>query len=232
MPINNVTLFVRSRILNKDNTGINREKLSEATSHPQDLIPDMELMLLPVTAVDHQAEHERLFSKIGIFSILANLVQPKSRGTVRLASANPHDRPKIDSGILSDPEDYKVARASIRLPCKIGENMKAAGFPLQTNITFPEEKQAKDVESNSNEEIDKFLRRRMRTIYHYSSSCRMAPVDDPNIPGVVDDQLKVHGINGLRICDTSIFSYMVAHHLPAPAVMVAEKCADIIKIQK
>lgn len=110
--------------------------------------------------------------------------------------------------------------------------MKAAGFPLQTNITLPEEKQAIDVESNSNKEIDKFIRRRIRTIYHYLSSCRMAPVDDPNTPGVVDDQLKVHGINGLRICDTSIFPQIVAHHLPAPDVIVTENCADLIKMQK
>lgn len=107
MPINNVALFVRSRIPNKDNTGINREKLSEAATHPQDLTPDIELMLLPATAMDHLAENVRLFSKLGIFSILATLVQPKSRGTVRLASA-----PMVDPKLILE---FYLIRKIIKL---------------------------------------------------------------------------------------------------------------------
>ncbi|TGO79953.1 hypothetical protein BELL_0018g00060 [Botrytis elliptica] len=229
MPINNITLFVRSSILNQDYAGIDNEKLATASSQIQDLIPDIELMPLAVTAMDDLEEHQRLFSKMGMFSILATLAKPKSRGTVRLASSDPHQRPKVDFGILSNPEDYVVARASVRLSLKLAETMRASGFPLQENITFPEDKQAIDAKNNNDEEIDKFIRRRIRTIYHYSSSCRMAPVDDAESPGVVDDQLKVHGVKGLRVCDTSIFPQIISHHLQAPAVMVAEKCADMIK---
>ncbi|KAM0156385.1 hypothetical protein ACHAPG_005372 [Botrytis cinerea] len=231
MPINNITLFVRSVILNKDFAGISDEKLAGASSKIEDLIPDIELMPLAVTAMDDLEEHQRLFSKMGMFSILATLAKPKSRGTVRLASTDPHQRPKVDFGILSDPEDYVVARASVRLSLKVAETMKGLGFPLQENITFPEDKQEKDAKNNNNEEIDEFIRRRIRTIYHYSSSCRMAPVDDAKAPGVVDDQLKVHGVKGLRVCDTSIFPQIISHHLQAPAVMVAEKCADLIKAE-
>lgn len=229
MPINNISLFVRSIILNTDYAGIDNEKLAAARSDIEDLIPDIELMPLAVTAMDDLEEHNRLFSKIGMFSILATLAKPKSRGTVRLASANPHQRPKVDFGILSDPEDYIVARASVRLSLKVAETMRASGFPLQENIVFPEDKQALDEKNGNNEEIDKFIRRRIRTIYHYSSSCRMAPEDDAKSPGVVDDQLRVYGVKGLRVCDTSIFPQIVSHHLQAPAVMVAEKCADLIR---
>ncbi|KAF7931558.1 uncharacterized protein EAE98_004294 [Botrytis deweyae] len=229
MPINNITLFVRSSVLNQDYAGIDNEKLATASSQIQDLIPDIELMPLAVTAMDDLEEHQRLFSKMGMFSILATLAKPKSRGTVRLASSDPHQRPKVDFGILSNPEDYVVARASVRLSLKLAETMRASGFPLQENITFPEDKQAIDAKNNNDEEIDKFIRRRIRTIYHYSSSCRMAPADDAQSPGVVDDQLKVHGVRGLRVCDTSIFPQIISHHLQAPAVMVAEKCADMIK---
>ncbi|KAF7855414.1 hypothetical protein EAF04_010157 [Stromatinia cepivora] len=224
MPINNITLFVRSIILNEDFAGINDEKLAAATSDIQDSIPDIELMPLAVTAMDDLEEHQRLFSKMGMFSILATLARLKSRGTVRLASPDPHQRPKVDFGILSDPEDYIVARAAVRLSLKMAETMRASGFPLQENITFSEDRQAKDAKNDNNEEIDKFIRRRIRTVYHYSSSCRMAPADDPKSPGVVDDQLRVHGVKGLRVCDTSIFPQIVSHHLQAPAVMVAEKC--------
>ncbi|KAJ8059589.1 hypothetical protein OCU04_011244 [Sclerotinia nivalis] len=188
-------------------------------------------MPLAVTAMNDLEEHQRLFSKLGMFSILATLARPKSRGTVRLASPDPHQRPKVDFGILSDPEDYIVARAAVRLSLKMAETMRASGFPLQENITFSEDRQAKDVKNDNDEEIDKFIRRRIRTIYHYSSSCRMAPADDAKSPGVVDDQLKVHGVKGLRVCDTSIFPQIISHHLQAPAVMVAEKCADLIKTQ-
>ncbi|TGO22306.1 hypothetical protein BPAE_0173g00060 [Botrytis paeoniae] len=229
MPINNITLFVRSMILNQDYTGIDNEKLATASSQIQDLIPDIELMPLAVTAMDDLKEHQRLFSKMGMFSILATLAKPKSRGTARLASADPHQRPKVDFGILSNAEDYIVARASVRLSLKLAETMGASGFPLQENITFPEDKQAKDAKNDKNEEINKFIRRRIRTIYHYSSSCIMAPAGDDESPGVVDDQLKVHGVKGLRVCDTSRFPQIVSHHLQAPVVMVAEKCADLIK---
>ncbi|KAF7900301.1 uncharacterized protein EAF01_007603 [Botrytis porri] len=224
LPINNITLFVQSRILDQDYTGIDNKKLATASSQIQDLIPDIELMPLAVTAMDDLEEHQRLFSKMGMFSILATLAKPKSRGTVRLGSSDPHHRPKVDFGILSNPEDYVVARASVRLSLKIAETMKASGFPLQENITFPEDKQAKDATNNNDEEIDKFIRRRIRTIYHYSSSCRMAPVDDAESPGVADDQLEVHGVKSLRHIPTDYFA-----SLQAPATMVAEKCADLIK---
>ncbi|TEY69495.1 hypothetical protein BOTCAL_0115g00150 [Botryotinia calthae] len=229
MPINNITLFVRLMVLNQDYNGIDNEKLATASSQIQDLIPDIELMPLAVTAMDGLEEHQRLFSKMGMFSILATLAKPKSRGTVRLASSDPHRRPKVDFGILSNPEDYIVARASVRLSLKLAGTMRASGFPLQKNITFPEDKQAKDAKNHNDEEIDKFVRRRIRTIYHYSSSCRMALADDAESPGVVDDQLRVHGVKDLRVCDTSIFPQIISHHLQAPAVMVAEKCADLIK---
>ncbi|KAF7900954.1 hypothetical protein EAF00_003175 [Botryotinia globosa] len=229
MPINSITLFVRSTVLKQDYTGIDNEKLATGSSQVQDLIPDIELMPLAVTAKDDSEEHQRLFSKMGMFSILATLAKPKSRGTVRLPSSDPHQRPRVDFGILSNSEDYIVARASVRLSLKLAETMRASGFPLQENITFPEDKQARDAKNNNDEEFDKFIRRRIRTIYHYSSSCRMAPVDDAESPGVVDDQLKVHGVKGLRVCDTSIFPEITSHHLQAPTVMVAEKCADMIK---
>lgn len=83
--------------------------------------------------------------------------------------------------------------------------------------------------SESDADVDNYIHSNIRTSYHYSCTCCMAPEDDER-PGVVDDELKVYGIKGLRICDASIFPEIVSTHTMAPAAMVAEKCADLIKI--
>jgi choline dehydrogenase len=81
--------------------------------------------------------------------------------------------------------------------------------------------------SESDEDMDNYIRENARSCLHYSSTCRMAPEEDPN-PGVVDDELRVHGIEGLRIADTSIFPDIISTHTMAGAVVVAEKCAQMI----
>ncbi|TGO17295.1 hypothetical protein BTUL_0019g00850 [Botrytis tulipae] len=207
------------------------EEASTKSFDPQSLIPDIELMPLSTSGMDNFDEPEfiDIFSKTPIFCVLATILQPRSNGTVRLASSNPHDKPKVDFGILSDPSDYSIARSAVRLTLSIADKMKESGFPLLRNITFPAEKQELDIKSNTTEEMDKFIRRRIRTTFHYASTCRMAPEHDPKAPGVVNDELKVYGVKGLRVCDTSVFPQIVSGHLQAPAVMVAEKCADLIK---
>ena len=235
MPIQQSSLYVRSSALNKTGSKLIDITDQEAstkdvaiTSLAQDLIPDIELMPIAYSAMDNLEEHTRIYSKIGIFSSLATLTQPKSNGTGRLTSSSPYDRPKVDFGILSNPEDYVVARTAVRLSLTLAAAMKAAGFPLIRNLTFSQERQQKDVKNNNNEEIDKFIRQGIRSCYHWSSSCRMAPEEDVNTPGVVDDELRVYGVSGLRVCDTSVFPQITSGHLQAPAVMVAERCSDFI----
>ncbi|KAI9643938.1 hypothetical protein NHQ30_007289 [Ciborinia camelliae] len=236
IPVQTLALYVRSRMIKQDSTGLVSTGVVETlskSSDPQNLIPDIELMPLSTSGMDNfdEPEFKNIFSKTPIFCVLATMLQPKSRGTVRLASSNPHDKPKVDFGILSDASDYNTARSAVRLSLTIGDKMKASGFPLLRNITFPAEKQELDIQSNNTEEIDKFIRHRIRTTFHYASTCRMAPENDVKAPGVVDDELRVYGVKGLRVCDTSIFPQIVSGHLQAPAVMVAEKCADLIKNQ-
>ena len=123
---------------------------------------------------------------------------------------------------MRDPADFTLARKAVRLAIKLGDAMKAQGFPILRGITAP--KSEKD-----DEEIDKLIRHRARTTYHYSSTCRMAPEMDAHSPGVVDDSLRVYGVSNLRVCDASVFPQIITSHLQAPVVMVAEKCADMIK---
>ncbi|KAM0176813.1 hypothetical protein ACHAPF_004670 [Botrytis cinerea] len=230
IPVQTLALYVRSRMTKEDSTGL-VEEVSPKSFDPQSLIPDIELMPLSTSGMDNfdDPEFKNIFSKTPIFCVLATILQPKSHGTVRLASSNPHDKPKVDFGILSDDSDYTIARSAVRLTLFIADKIKASGFPLLRNLTFPAEKQELDAQNNTTEEMDKFIRKRIRTTFHYASTCRMAPEYDSKAPGVVDDELKVHGVKGLRVCDTSIFPKIVSGHLQAPAVMVAEKCADLIK---
>lgn len=185
-------------------------------------LPDIEVMPLATSAMDDLEEHKRHFSKIGVFSLLTTLLRPKSRGTVRLRSSDPHDRPKVDLDLLSDPEDFALARTAVHLALKLGDAIKEQGFPLLRGVSVPES-------DDSAEDMDKFIRHRARTTYHYSSTCRMASEHDLRAPGVVDESLRIHGTSNLRICDASVFPQILATHLMAPAVMVAEKCASMIK---
>ena len=81
-------------------------------------------------------------------------------------------------------------------------------------------------ESESDEDLDRFIRQRIGSTYHYTSTCRMAPEEER---GVVDDELRVYGVQNLRIADASIFPVVPSAHPQAPVVMVAERCADFIK---
>lgn len=77
--------------------------------------------------------------------------------------------------------------------------------------------------------LDKFIRRRNRTAFHYSSTCRMALKEDASDGGgVVDEELKVFGVLGLRVADSSVFPWVLRTHLQAPTVCVAEKCAEMV----
>lgn len=160
----------------------------------------------------------------GTFSFLNVLLHPKSKGTVRLSSKDPQAPLLIDPKYLSDYADFAPLRASLKLSLRIVDKMKEQGYALD----------AYDIpEGEDDDALDKFIRYRNRSTYHYSSTCRMAPTEDaPNGGGVVNPKLKVFGINGLRIADSSIFPWVLGAHLQAPTVCVAERCAEIMLQEK
>ncbi|KAL9583987.1 MAG: hypothetical protein Q9212_002389 [Teloschistes hypoglaucus] len=224
IPIQVLSLFVRDSSLEPGTSTLMRGAKGNEKDE-LDLkarLPDIEVMPLATSAMDDLEGHKRHFSKNGVFSLLTTLLRPKSRGTVRLRSSDPHDRPKVDINLLSDPEDFALARTAVHLAMKLGDAIKAQGFPVLRGVSVPES-------DSSAEDMDKFIRHRARTTYHYSSTCRMAPEHDVRAPGVVDESLRVHGTSNIRICDASVFPQILATHLMAPAVMVAEKCASMIK---
>lgn len=237
-PSQTLSFFTRSKSLNEDSTGPliahcpstdtpeSSENLHSKKS--EDLIPDIELMPLHTSAMDDIEEHQSSFSKIGIFCILATICNPQSRGSVRLTSSSPHSFPAVDFGILSHPNDLIIAQRAVHLALSFGKTMLSSGFPLLRPITFLSENQNLDIENGNQEQMDRFIRHRIRNTFHYSSTCRMGSENDEEAPGVVDGELRVHGVRGVRIADTSVFPRIVSHHPMAPAVMVAERCADFI----
>lgn len=121
---------------------------------------------------------------------------------------------------LSTPEDSVALRAALRVSVELARQMRADGYPLG-DVSAPP---ALDDAS-----LDKFIKGKVDTMYHYSSSCRMAALDDP-APGVVDDELRVYGVDNLRIADASVLPFVPATHPQALVYAVAEKCADMVKL--
>jgi len=145
---------------------------------------------------------------------------PKSEGTVRLSREGANDikiDPIVDPKFLSDPRDWDVYRRGIPFALQVTRQMAEEGYAIE-NAMVPA--------SMSNEDIDDFVRLNGLASQHFLSSCRMKPLEER---GVVDQELKVHGIDGLRIADGSIFPGMVASRPQATVVMVAERCAEFIR---
>ena len=151
-------------------------------------------------------------------SILPVLVSPQARGHVSLRSADPADKPRILTNSLSEPDDVQSLVAAMALAREI-----AAQGPLR-DITVRELKPGPDVTDRADLEAD--LRRRLMLIYHPVGTCRMSDRGDD---AVVDSQLRVHGLEGLRVVDASIMPVIPGGNTQAPTVMIAERAADLIR---
>ena len=150
-------------------------------------------------------------------TLTAYINRPLSRGEIRLASADPLDRPIIDPNYLRAPDDMRCAIAGVRWNLKI---LYAKAFD---DIRGQEVAPGSDIRSNA--DIDTFIRRTASTTWHPTSTCKMG--DDEG--AVVDASLRVHGIEGLRVVDASIMPTIVSGNTNAPTVMIAEKAAEIIR---
>jgi choline dehydrogenase len=146
----------------------------------------------------------------------AYLVRPKSRGTVRLASDG-RDGPLIDPNYLSEPEDLKMTVGAVRLGRRIMDQSAIAG--LLSREHFPGPATASDAE------LEAFVRAQARTGYHPAGTCRMGSDDR----AVVTPDLKVRGVDGLRVADNSIMPRLVSANTNATAIMIAERAARFIR---
>jgi choline dehydrogenase len=145
-------------------------------------------------------------------------MRSKSRGWVRLASADPRDKPKICFNYLSQPDDWLEMRACVRLTREIFAQ------PAFDRYRGREIQPGADIQTV--EQIDAFIRDKVETAFHPSCSCKMGRPDDPM--AVVDAETRVIGIDGLRVVDSSIMPSITTGNLNAPTIMLAEKAADHI----
>jgi len=146
------------------------------------------------------------------------LVAPRARGQVWLGSADPTAKPRIITNTLSEPEDIESMVAGMQLAREI-----AACSPIKETV-IKELKPGPSVVDRSELEAD--LRRRLMLIYHPVGTARMS---DTHELAVVDSQLRVHGLEGLRVVDASIMPTITGGNTNAPTIMIAERAADLIR---
>jgi choline dehydrogenase len=146
-------------------------------------------------------------------------MRTKSRGWLRLASADPHDKPKILFNYLSHPDDMEEMRACVRLTREIFA--QDAFKPYRGREIQPGEHVTTD------EQIDQFVKQKVESAYHPCGTCKMGDPADPMT--VVDPENRVVGIHGLRVVDSSIMPSVTTGNLNAPTIMIGEKAADHIR---
>ena len=145
------------------------------------------------------------------------LVAPRSRGWLRLRSADPADKPRVLTNSLADPEDVSALVAGARLAREIASS-EALSAVIGRQV-FPDEG------ARTDEDLEEDLRRRVDLLYHPVGTCRMGTDED----AVVDPELRVRGIEGLRVVDASVMPTITSGNTNAPTIAIAEKGADLIK---
>lgn len=174
--------------------------------------PDIQYHFLPAAM---RYDGRSAFAGHG-FQVHVGHNKPKSRGSVTIASADPTQPPKIVFNYLEHQDDIEGFRACVRLTREIIEQ------PAFDNFRGEEIQPGQQVQTD--EQIDAFVRQAVESAYHPSCSCKMGEDD----MAVVNSNTQVHGIESLRVVDSSIFPTIPNGNLNAPTIMVAEKAADII----
>lgn len=150
------------------------------------------------------------------YTIGAGIVAPRSRGSLRLASADPAEQPLVDPNILADPYDLEALCDAIEMSREIGRQAAFDDWRLREVAPGPE--------ATTREDVRAFARRAVSTYHHQVGTCRMG-VDEL---AVVDPSLRVRGVAGLRVADASIMPVVPSCNTNAPSIMVGEKAADLI----
>jgi choline dehydrogenase-like flavoprotein len=182
-------------------------------SSPLEAIPDLQLHFVIAKLIDHG--RKTVFGHG--YSCHVCLLRPKSRGRVSLVSADPTAAPRIDPNFLAERDDVDRLVRGFKLMRTILSQRALAGHAGR--------ELAASASAQTDEQIEGFIRGHADTIYHPVGSCRMGsgPLD------VVDAQLRVHGMQGLRVVDASIMPSIIGGNTNAPTIMIAEKASDLIR---
>ncbi|KAI0077950.1 GMC oxidoreductase [Panus rudis PR-1116 ss-1] len=192
--------------------------------------PDIEVLWSPLVVPDFFTVGKPGESGITIAAIT---LKPDSEGSITFKSASIWDRPLLDGNYFSSESDINIAMRGVRLILKLVRTQ-----PLKSYIDFriqdnPDKSSYfwladNDPDKLTNEELRAFVLRNGHPACHPAGTCRMGSSPDNS---VVDPELKVHGIQGLRVVDASVFPTQVSGHPAAPIVAMAEKLADMVKAE-
>jgi choline dehydrogenase len=177
--------------------------------------PDIQIVFVP----GKRGQNGRLIGWGHGFSTSAVLLRPESRGEIRLASPDPAARPVIDPRFFTDGRDLDVLVKGYR------EVRRLMDSPQFDGLRGPELMPGRDFDSDA--ALADWVRDTASTIFHPVGTCKMGPDTDP--AAVVGPDLRVRGIDGLRVADASIMPTVVGGNTNAPVIMIAEKAADLVK---
>jgi choline dehydrogenase len=178
-------------------------------------IPDIQYHFLPAILLNHGRATAFGYG----YGVHVCGLYPKSRGEIKLRSNKPNDPAIIDPHYLEHPDDQKVMIDGVRRARKI---LAAPSFSQYHSWEV-----GPGPEAQSDEQILAFIRKKSETIYHPVGTCKMGDISD--VMTVVDSELQVKGVKGLRVVDASVMPTLVGGNTNAPTIMIAERCADLIK---
>ncbi len=186
-------------------------------SRPDVELPDVQFLFnaAPMTASPYLWPFKRAYQDA--YACRAAVLRPESRGTVELASADPAAPPRIKQNFLASDRDRKTLYAGLRMAREVCRQPALAPF------------MAKEIApaGNSDADLDTHIQKDGITVHHPLGTCKMGLANDPL--AVVDSDLRVFGVDHLRVVDGSVMPDLVGGNINAPIIMIAEKAADLIR---
>ncbi len=209
-----VNYLARRRGMLTSNVG---EAYGFVRSRPDLALPDLELIFAPAPFFDEGIGDPYHRHAVVMGPIL---LKPKSRGSITLRSADPHDKPVIDPQYLSDREgiDKAALMEGLRITARIVQ------APAMQSVLGAIARPSGATEL-TDDTLETALKTLSHTLYHPVGSCRMGSDE----ASVVDPQLRVRGVHGLRVADASVMPAIIRGHTHAPSVLIGEKAADLIR---
>jgi choline dehydrogenase len=181
-------------------------------SHPELQDPDLQLIIRPLLGNQPQR-------KIPVghgFSVHVSLLRPESRGHIELRSASIADKPLLKPNFLSARADVDRLVQGVKVVREI--------VSAQAMSTYRDEELLPGLATQTDAELEAFVRAHVATTFHPAGTCKMGS----DAEAVVDPQLRVHGITGLRVADASVMPSIVSGNTNAPTIMIGEKCAQMV----
>lgn len=176
--------------------------------------PDMQYHFAPTYYINHGFDNPEGHG----FSIGPTLVRTESRGFIKLASADPKKHPHIQPNYFAAEQDLELMCKGFRLAREIAHAEALAPYRGKEHLP--------GVKVDTDEQLKEYLRNVVETLYHPVGTCKMGPSSDAT--AVVDAQLRVHGVDGLRVVDASIMPTLINANTNMPTIMIAERAADWI----